>query len=65
MKSALGETTMFSEGPISVLTRLIERKSLGAFQQPCAEADVNEVIDAWALILSRHPWSRLNTQIAT
>ncbi|MBW6460974.1 MAG: site-specific DNA-methyltransferase [Bacteroidales bacterium] len=43
----LGETTyVFLKVPISVLTRLIERKSLGAFPQPCAEADVNEVIDA-------------------
>lgn len=43
----LGETIyVFLKVPISVLTRLIERKSLGAFQQPCAEADVNEVIDA-------------------
>lgn len=43
----LGETIyVFLKVPISVLTRLIERKSLGAFQQPCTEADVNEVIDA-------------------
>ncbi|OGP92303.1 MAG: hypothetical protein A2156_15455 [Deltaproteobacteria bacterium RBG_16_48_10] len=43
----LGDTTyVFLKVPISVLARLIEKKSLGAFPQPCAEADVNEVIDA-------------------
>ena len=43
----LGETTyVFLKVPISVLTRLIEKKSLGAFPQPCAEDNVNEVIDA-------------------
>jgi DNA modification methylase len=39
-------TYVFLKVPISVLARLIEKKSLGAFPQPCAEADVNEVIDA-------------------
>lgn len=43
----LGDTTyVFLKVPISVLARLIEKKSLGAFPQPCAEANVNEVIDA-------------------
>ncbi len=37
---------VFLKVPISILARLIEHKSLGAFPQPCAEADVNEVIDA-------------------
>jgi hypothetical protein len=41
-----GTTYVFLKVPISILTRLIERKALGAFPQPCAEADVNEVIDA-------------------
>jgi site-specific DNA-methyltransferase (adenine-specific)/adenine-specific DNA-methyltransferase len=39
-------TYVFLKVPISVLARLIEKKSLGAFPQPCAEADVNEVIDS-------------------
>jgi len=37
---------VFLKVPISILARLIENKSLGAFPQPCAETDVNEVIDA-------------------
>jgi len=37
---------VFLKVPISILARLIEHKSLGALPQPCAEADVNEVIDA-------------------
>ena len=42
-----GETTyVFLKVPISILTRLMENKALGAFPQPCAEAGVNEVIDA-------------------
>jgi len=43
----LGETTyVFLKVPISILTRLIDKKALGAFPQPCAETSVNEVIDA-------------------
>ena len=43
----LGETTyVFLKVPISILNRLIERKTLGALPQPCSETDVNEVIDA-------------------
>ena len=37
---------VFLKVPISILARLIDNKSLGAFPQPCAETDVNEVIDA-------------------
>ncbi|MCX5854993.1 MAG: site-specific DNA-methyltransferase [Deltaproteobacteria bacterium] len=37
---------IFLKVPISILARLIDNKSLGAFPQPCAETDVNEVIDA-------------------
>lgn len=37
---------IFLKVPISILARLIEHKSLGAFPQPCAKTDVNEVIDA-------------------
>jgi len=43
----LGESTyVFLKVPISILTRLIEKKALGAFPQPCTETNVNEVIDA-------------------
>ena len=42
-----GETTyVFLKVPISILTRLIDKKALGAYPQPCAETAVNEVIDA-------------------
>lgn len=41
-----GTVYTFLKVPISVLKRLIEKKELGAFNQPISENDVNEVIDA-------------------